>query len=126
MTNIRRVAITAVGIALLAAAVPMPAHADWRGRGGYGPRYYGGYGGGGWHHHHGAPVWPWVAGGLLGLGVLGALTAPPVYTPPPPVYYPPPPVYYAPPPAYYPQPWAYAPPPPPVDYAPPARMVRLA
>jgi hypothetical protein len=80
--NNRRVAIAALGAALLVAAVPVPAQADWRGRGyGYGPRY-GGYGGG-WHHHHHAPVWPWVAGGLLGLGVLGALAAPPVYVPPP-------------------------------------------
>ena len=109
MTTIRRLAITALGVAMLASAMPAPAQADWRGRGyGYGPRYYGGYHSG-WHHH-GTPVWPFVAGGLLGLGILGALAAPPVYAPPP--------VYYAPPPAYYPQPWAYAPPPPPVYYGP--------
>jgi hypothetical protein len=112
MTISRRIASAALGVALLAVAVPDPAHADWHGRGGGwgygGPRYYGGYGGG-WHHHHRSTPWPWIAGGVLGLGVLGARAAPPVYAPPP-VYYAPPPVYYPPPPVYYaPQPYSYAP-----------------
>ena len=114
MTIIRRIAIAALGAAMLVAAVPGPAQADWRGRGyGGGPRYYGSYGGG-WRHHHSAPLWPWIAGGVLGLGVLGALTAPPAYYVRPPVYYAPPPVYYPP------QPY-YAPPPPVYYYAPQPR-----
>jgi opacity protein-like surface antigen len=76
--------------ATLAAALLVPAAAeahDWRGYGGYG--YRGGYGGGyGWHHH--SSPWPFIAGGVLGLGVAGALLAPRVYVPPPPVYYAPP------------------------------------
>jgi hypothetical protein len=97
----------ALSEALCVAAVPGPAQADWRGRGyGGGPRYYGGYGGG-WHHHHSAPLWPWIAGGVLGLGALGALAAPPTYYVRPPVYYAPRPAYYAPPPPVY----YYAPPP---------------
>src|SRR6185437_12266884 len=95
-------------------AMPMAAHADWHGRGGW----HGGGWHGGWHHrggwgyrpHYGPG--PAIAGTLLGLGVgaavAGAFAPPPVYyAPPPPVYYAPPPVYYAPPPAYYPPPVYY-------------------
>ncbi|MBV8402347.1 MAG: hypothetical protein JOZ17_27040 [Acetobacteraceae bacterium] len=107
MLSLRRLAIAAVGSAMLASVVSAPADAQWRR--GYGG-WHGGWGHGGWYgwrgYHYSAPVWPWaVAGGLIGLGVLGALTAPP------PVYYAPPPVFYAPPPAYFPPPGYFAAPP---------------
>jgi hypothetical protein len=102
----RRVIAATLAAALL---VPAAAEAHWDRGYGYGPRY--GYGGGyGWHHH--SSPWPFIAGGVFGLGVAGALLAPRVYVPPPPVYYAPPPVYYAPPPPvyYYQTPQPYYPP----------------
>ena len=95
-----------VALGLLAAPA---AHADWRGRGGYGHGYY----------HRG----PGIGGALLGLGaaaVIGGVIVSHAYAPPPRVVYAPPPVYYAPPPAYYAAPPGYYYARPPVSYyAPP-------
>ena len=64
--------LTAAAIVMLLAAMNVPADAGWRGRR------------------------DTAIGVGIGLGVLGALIAPPVYYAPPPVYYAPPPVYYGP------------------------------
>jgi hypothetical protein len=107
--------LMAVPIAAGLLAMPMAAHADWHGRGGWhgggGGWHGGGWHGGGWGYRPHYGPGPAIAGALLGLGVgavvAGALAPPPVYYAPPPVYYAPPPVYYAPPPAYYPPPVYY-------------------
>jgi hypothetical protein len=101
-----RVALFAAVLTLGAAVAPA-AHADWRGRGYGGPRYY-------HQHNNGAGVLGAIIGLGAGVAIGSALAAPPpVYYAPPPVYYvppPPPPVYYQPPPVFYrPPPVVYQP-----------------
>jgi hypothetical protein len=79
------VAVSLVGMVLMAA--PGPAEARYRG-----------YGHGHHHHHNGAGYfWGGLAAGAIGGLIVGSIVAaPPVVAAPPPVVYPPQPVYVSP------------------------------